>query len=95
MVKVEERCVEVTEMIIDALGLDDVVVEEVNFEAPLFASADENGEGIGLDSVDALEIVVAIRNQYGIKMNDEEKKYLRSIKSIAEFLDSKLEGENN
>lgn len=93
MVKVDERCVEVTEMLIDALGLDDVDVENVNFEASLFASADENEEGLGLDSVDALEIVVAIRNTYGIKMTDEEKKYLSSIRSIADFLDEKLKGD--
>lgn len=89
-VSVEERCKEVTLMLVDALGLDDVNVEEVNYEAPLFASQDDAGEGLELDSVDALEIVVAIKNQYGLKLKDEDKKALFSVKTIAEYLDANL-----
>lgn len=89
-VSLEERCKEVTEMLVDALGLDDVDVEQVNYEAPLFASQDDTGEGLELDSVDALEIVVAIKNQYGLKLKDEDKKALFSVKTIAEYLDANV-----
>lgn len=83
---VEERCMEVVNMLIDALGLDDVVPEEVKYDAPLFASQDDAGVGLELDSVDALEIVVAIKNTYGLKLKDDDKKALFSIKTIAEYL---------
>ena len=90
-ISMEERCKEVTLMLVDALGLDDVNVEEVKYEAPLFASQDDAGEGLELDSVDALEIVVAIKNRYGLKLKDEDKKALFSVKTIAEYLDENLE----
>lgn len=90
-VSVEERCKEVTLMLVDALGLDDVDVEEVNYNAPLFASQDDTGEGLELDSVDALEIVVAIKKQYGLKLKDEDKNALFSVKTIAEYLVANLE----
>lgn len=77
-------------MVVDALGLDDVDVEEVNYNAPLFASQD-TGEGLELDSVDALEIVVAIKKQYGLKLKDEDKNALFSVKTIAEYLVANLE----
>jgi len=88
----QERCVEVLEMLVDALGLDDVEPGELNYEAPLFASQDDLGEGLELDSVDALEVVVAIKSNYGIKMTDEDKKSLYSIQTIADFLDQKVSG---
>lgn len=91
MMNMDERCLEVAKMIIDALGLDDVNVNEVNYAAPLFASQDELGEGLELDSVDALEIVVAIKSKYNLKLADGDKKALHSIKTIAEFLNSKLD----
>lgn len=82
---------EITEMIIDELGLDDVEVEEVNFEAPLFMSQDENEEGLGLDSVDALEIIVGIKKKYQIKIADENKKVLKSIDTLADFVYNHME----
>ncbi len=91
MMSMEQRCLEVAEMIIDALGLDDVNAKEVNYDAPLFASQDELGEGLELDSVDALEIVVAIKSKYDLKLADGDKKALHSVKTIAEFLNSKLD----
>ncbi|MGI6117472.1 MAG: phosphopantetheine-binding protein [Bilifractor sp.] len=87
---VEDRCAEVTQMLIEALGLDDIDAAEVNYDAPLFASMDDDEEGIGLDSVDALEIIVMLRNNYGIRMKDEDKKALRSVRSIAEFVETHM-----
>lgn len=77
---------EVLEMVIEKLGLEDVNVEETDYDAPLFASYAEDGEGLGLDSVDALELVVGINQKYGIKIGDEDMAVLRSISSIADFI---------
>ena len=77
---------EVLEMVIEKLGLEDVNVDEVDYDAPLFASYAEEGEGLGLDSVDALELVVGINQKYGIKIGDEDMAVLRSISTIADFI---------
>lgn len=77
---------EIVELLTDALGLDDIEADNVNYEAPLFASQDETGEGLELDSVDALEIVVAIKKKYGLKIGDEDRKALYSIRTLAEYV---------
>lgn len=76
----------VCQMIIERLGLDDVVAEEVDFEAPIFSSYDDDEEGLGLDSVDALEIVVGLNEEFGVKVSDENMGIFKSIKTIAEFV---------
>lgn len=90
LMSMEERCKEVTEVLLEALGLDDVSAEEVNYKAPLFASEDDCGEGLELDSVDALEIVVAIKTKYGFKLGDDDKRALQSIYTIAEYLNKRI-----
>lgn len=77
---------EVLEMVIEKLGLEDINVDEVDYDAPLFASYAEDGEGLELDSVDALELVVGINQKYGIKIGDEDMAALRSISTIADFI---------
>ncbi|BFH61201.1 MULTISPECIES: phosphopantetheine-binding protein [Paenibacillus] len=88
MNNVNERCKEVLDMLIDALGLEDVDKDNVNYDAPLFLSQDTKNEGLGLDSVDALEIVVALRSKYNLKLKDEDKGAMRSISTLAAFIDS-------
>lgn len=77
---------EVLEMVVDNLGLEDVNLDEVDYDAPLFSSYAEDGESLGLDSVDALELVVCINQKYGIKIGDEDMAALRSISTIADFI---------
>lgn len=89
-INLEERCKEVLEMLVKSLGLDDVEKETVDYKAPLFASEDQYGTGLELDSVDALEIVVSIKSTYGLKMGDSDKKALYSIQTIAEFINDNL-----
>lgn len=79
---------DILEMIIDELGLEDINIEEVDYDAPLFMSLDEKEEGLGLDSVDALEIVVGIKKKYKLKITDEDKNVLKNISTIAEYVDS-------
>ena len=60
--------IEVAKMIIDTLVLEDVSVDEIDPEAPLF------GDGLGLDSIDALELSFAIAQRYGVKLRSDEKR---------------------
>lgn len=70
-------------LIIDALKLEDLDASEIESEAPLF------GDGLGLDSIDALELGIAIQKKYGIVIdsNDEgTKQQFASVKTLSEFV---------
>jgi acyl carrier protein len=81
----EELLFKLKEQIIGRLNLSDVKPEDIDNEAPLF------GEGLGLDSIDALEIIVLLQQEYGIKITaaEEGKKAMRSINTLAEYIVSK------
>jgi len=68
--------------IIQALNLEDIKPEDIDPTAPLFI------EGLGLDSIDALELIVLIEKKYGIKIESAEdaKKVLYSVNTMAEFI---------
>ncbi len=70
--------------IIEQLNLEDVQVSGIQDDAPLF------GDGLGLDSIDALELIVLLEKHYGIKISNPEKgkKIFYSINSIAEYISS-------
>ena len=55
---------ELKQRIIEALSLEEVKPEDIDSNAPLF------GDGLGLDSIDALELIVVLEKYYGIKLND-------------------------
>ena len=69
-------------LIIETLRLEDVEPDSIKDEDPLF------GEGLGLDSIDALELVVAIEKHYGVLIEDEEVgvEAFASIEALAEFV---------
>jgi acyl carrier protein len=76
---------EIRKLIVQALKLEDITWQDVDSAAPLF------GEGLGLDSIDALELGVAIRQRYGIKIeavNDEIRAHFFSVRSLAQFIDA-------
>ncbi|MGI6256697.1 MAG: phosphopantetheine-binding protein [Anaerovoracaceae bacterium] len=77
---------EVLTMIIDKLGLDDVDPSKVDYDAPIFASYAEEDEGLGLDSVDALELVVGLKEKFDVKVSDEDMAIFRSVSSIADYV---------
>jgi acyl carrier protein len=79
----------VRDMIIDRLALEDVDPEKVDFDAPIFESFDAEGEGLGLDSVDALELVVGLNDEFGVKVSDEDMAIFRSIRTISDFIREK------
>ena len=70
------------EQILEALALDEMKPEEIDDNAPLF------GEGLGLDSIDALELIVLMEKQYGIKLSNpaEGKEVFKSINVMAEYI---------
>lgn len=68
--------------VIEELNLQDINPEGIDHDAPLF------GDGLGLDSIDALELVVLLEKYHGVKITDETvgKKVLYSINTMAEFI---------
>ncbi|WLI48032.1 phosphopantetheine-binding protein [Pseudomonas beijingensis] len=73
-------------MIIDALGLEDIGIDDIGDHQTLF------GEGLGLDSVDALELGLAIQKKYGIKIDADAKdtrNHFSNVASLAAFVSAK------
>jgi len=66
----------VKEMIIQRLKLEDMTPDQIDDEAPLF------GEGLGLDSIDALELVLGVEQVFAVKIEDEASG-LRAFKNVA------------
>ncbi|MCB1582395.1 MAG: phosphopantetheine-binding protein [Marinicella sp.] len=83
----EKIITELKELIIETLALEDIGVEDIETEAPLF------DDGLGLDSIDALELGVALKNKYQVSVKEENeediKKYFYSVQSLANFITSK------
>ena len=74
---------ELKSLLIDGLRLEEITHEQIDPEAPLF------GEGLGLDSIDALEIGVMLDRRYGVKItsNDERNPQIfASLQALAEFV---------
>ncbi len=78
----EELVLELKNEIIEALNLEDLTPEDIDAEAPLF------GSGLGLDSIDTLELVVLLEKKYGIKLKDpkEGKEVFKSVSVMAQFV---------
>ena len=75
---------EIKNLIMETLNITDVRIEDVDDEEPLFGG----GNALTLDSVDALEIIMAIQRTFKVRIADQSQaRYtLRSINSIAEFI---------
>lgn len=78
----ENLILQLKNQIIEVLNLEDMTAEDINAEAPLF------GDGLGLDSIDALELIVLLEREYGIKLSNpaEGKQIFKSIASIADYV---------
>lgn len=80
---------DIKKIIIDALMLEDTKVEDIETEAALFDS------GLGLDSIDALEIAIALENHYGVTIEDDPEKnqeIFASVSSLARFVSEHRSG---
>lgn len=70
-------------LLIEGLHLEEIHADEIDIDQPLF------GDGLGLDSIDALELAVLLERQYGIKITSEEDKnreIFASLASLADFV---------
>ena len=78
----EDLILKLKEQIIDALNLEELTPEDIDENAPLF------GDGLGLDSIDALELIVILDKFYGIKLANpsEGKAIFKSVGTIAEYV---------
>jgi len=74
--------VTIKEKLIELFNLEDVSVDEINENEPLF------NEGIGLDSVDAIELIIYLDNEFGIKFGDmeESKAAFASTKGLTDYI---------
>ena len=80
----EETEQKVKEIIVSSLDLEDVSPSDIDTEAPLF------GEGLGLDSIDALELGMAIKREFGIAFSkdpSDNKRIFRSVRTLAEYIE--------
>lgn len=78
----EELKEELKGKIIEVLNLEDIAIEDINDDDSLF------GDGLGLDSIDALELIVLLDKGYGIKLSDPKqgKAIFESINTMADFI---------
>lgn len=72
--------------LIEQLNLEDFEVADIEDNDPLFSD-----EGLALDSIDALEIIVLLEKEYGIKVEDPKKgkNIMQSVQTLADFIESK------
>lgn len=80
---------ELKQMIIDVLVLEDISIAEIETDAPLF------GDGLGLDSIDALELGLALKKRYNIHLNsesDDTKKHFQSVQSLVQLVQAHQAG---
>ena len=73
---------ELKEEIIEALNLEDMTPEDIDADAALFR------DGLGLDSIDALELIVLMEKKYGIKLENPNKgkEVFKSVRVMAEYI---------
>ena len=78
----EDLILKLKKEILTVLNREDITPEDIETEAPLF------GDGLGLDSIDALELIVLLEENYGVKVEDpkEGRKIFASVKTMAEYI---------
>lgn len=79
----EELVLKLKEQIIEVLNLEEITPADIENDSPLF------GEGLGLDSIDALELIVLLEKNYGIRLANpaEGKAIFKSVNTIAEYVE--------
>lgn len=76
---------DIKQLIIEALDLEDLTPADIDSAAPLF------GDGLGLDSIDALELGMSLQKRYGIKLSansEETRKHFASVQALAALVAS-------
>ena len=76
---------DIKRLIVDVLQLEDTTPADIDVEAPLY------GDGLGLDSIDALELGVAIQRRYGVALSansEENRRHFASVRALASMVDN-------
>ena len=76
---------EIKKLIIETMSLEDTVPDDIDAAAPLF------NEGLGLDSIDALELGLALQKRYGLTLtadSEDTRRHFASVRSLSEFVAS-------
>lgn len=84
----EQLATRIKEIIVETLALEDVEPTSIETAAPLF------GEGLGLDSIDALELALAFHKEFGVRTQENDEKnreYYYSVESLVAFIKAKQE----
>ncbi|KEQ01100.1 MULTISPECIES: phosphopantetheine-binding protein [Snodgrassella] len=79
--------IQIKELIIDSLGLEDITTDDIGDDMALFGD-----DGLGLDSVDALELGLAIQKKFGLQMESDSsqlREYFFSVNTLANYIQSK------
>ena len=78
----EDLITTLKQQMIEVLNLEEMTPEDIDTDAPLF------GDGLGLDSIDALELIVLLEKKYGIKLENsaEGKSVFKNVRTIAEYV---------
>jgi acyl carrier protein len=83
---VEALVDELRHLLVEALMLEDVEPADIDMDAPLFG---ESGDGLGLDSIDALELAMALHKRYGVKTRSDDQRnreIFQSLRHLAAFV---------
>ena len=83
MAEPESLHAELKKLIVETLALEDTAPDEIETDAPLF------GEGLGLDSIDALEIAMVLEERYGVTLDDDpelNQRVFESVRSLTAFV---------
>lgn len=75
--------IEIADLLVNSLNLEDIQPEDINPEAPLF------NQGLGLDSIDALELAMAISKKYGFQLRSDDpdnQRIFSSLRALAEHV---------
>lgn len=80
---------DIKKMIIDTLNMEDISVEDIQDDLPLFGGDNT----LGLDSIDAIELVMAVQRDFKVRIDDQNlaREVLKDVNSIAEFIENKSE----
>lgn len=79
----EQLVKELKQHLIEELNLEEITVDDIDTDAPLF------GDGLGLDSIDALEVILILEKYYGVKLSNsaESKPIFYSVRTLAEYIE--------
>ncbi len=76
MQRLEDLEAEIKELIVEVLALEDVTAGDIDSDAPLF------NEGLGLDSIDALDLALALEQRYGVRGSQDPNENVRRFASV-------------